>query len=692
MDLTYRGNKHIVPVVILVLASILVYSNTFKNPFTWDDENLILENKYVQNIKNIPLFFTAKYWRYMHPGIKDHYRPITVISVAIDYFIWKDNPFGYHLTNLLLHILNCILVYMLGLMLMRGHCEERSDEAIPNKRLLRGGLRQTLAMIVPFLAAILFATHPIHTESVTWIKNRFDLISLAFFLSSLLLFIRYTKEDKSNIVYLGALFSFFLVLLSKEMSITLPFILLIYVLYFIPKEERKETIKATIPFFGFAAFYIILKYTELLKTVSSSDSPGLMLFPHILLVFKTIACYIKLLILPVNLNAERMLEVPVSILEPTMLLSVSGIIVLIFIAIFTYNRLRIASFSVLWILCTLLPASNIIFLASRPIAEQRLYIPSAGFCLLLAFCLNLLYENKLQRIAVSLTALILIFYSYTTFMRNFDWRDPLTFWVKTAAASPRNFRVHNNLGSAYYNLGRYLDAIALYKKSIEINPGFAMAYNNLGAAYRNIGKNDEALEAFNKAIMLNPNDAEAYNNLAVALYEKSGLTDKAVKYFQRAIELKPDYAEVYNNFAAALYAEFGNVSMVKELYEKAMGYKPDYADPYYNLGLMYDAAKDYAEAVRYYEKAVQIKPDYAEAYNNLGAAYKDLSMYEDAIKNLKKAVELKPDYLIAHKNLARAYNDVKLYDQAKEEWMIVLRLKPTDAEAKKRLEELKGVK
>ena len=453
--------KRYIAFILLILVSIIIFSNTFQNPFMWDDNELIVENRYIKHLKFIPFLFSFTYWKYHHPLTKGFYRPITTTSFALDYSLWGTNPFGYHLTNLILHILNVMLIYLTLSLLGRGKGEGMFS--------------------IPFLAALFFAAHPIHTESVSWIKNRSDLLVLLFFLISFMLFIRYTQKRKGVLPYLVAIFCFILALSSKAVAFSLPFILVSYILCFIPRESYKKAIISTIPFFGVMAGYIIYKLIAPSYAAATNVEYSMAISSKIFLVTKTLGYYFKLLILPINLNAERLLAIPESFFEPGVFISFIVLLIISIITIKTFTREKLISFGLLWIFLTLGPVSNIIFLSARPIAEQRLYIPSLGFCLILALVITKLWQSKPTKpIAILSSAFILIFYSSATIMRNYDWNDPVAFWSKTLEGSPDSFRAHNNLGKEYYLIGRYEEAITSYNKAIEIYPYYALGYNKLG--------------------------------------------------------------------------------------------------------------------------------------------------------------------------------------------------------------------
>ncbi|MDD5194264.1 MAG: tetratricopeptide repeat protein [Candidatus Omnitrophica bacterium] len=612
-----------ISLIILIILSALVFSNTLKNSFIWDDEELILENKHTQTLRDIPFLFSPAHWKYYVPQEPDWYRPIRVLTLAVDYFFWRSNPFGYHLTNLLLHILNVIIIYFLVLKL-----KALASRAGPEIGVV--GWRKFFEPA--FITAALFATHPIHTESVSWIKNRSDLLASMFFLLSLFLFIRHTSrrgiftplERKPRVDFLTgftyscAIFLLILSLLSKEMGLMLPCILLLYIICFVPRQNRLKATLETLPFFGIVFVYFIFCRFILATAPEAAVMPKINLYLHLFAVLKTIGYYTGLLIAPIGLNADRSFSIPQSFFDPTVLSSglLLLVIALIITRVFKFSKLFV--FALLWIFIMLLPAANIIFLGARPIAEQRLYIPSLGFCLIVALMLvkfswwgqKFLSRTTAAGAATALFIFVLTFYSAVTFRRNFDWKDSITFWLKTAKQSPNSSRVLYNLGTAYVYAGNYEKAVIYYKQTLMLDPLKVDAYHNLGSIYYMTKKFDEAVFFYQKALECNSHLIKAYNNL--------GFT-----------------------------------------------YKFNAAEIYYNLGTAYRSLANYDEAIGSFGKAIELKPDFAAAYNNLANVYGDIAKLEEAIALYKKAIAIEPRVGQFYNNLALVYFKKKQYALAK---------------------------
>ncbi|MFH1379984.1 MAG: hypothetical protein ABII23_06875, partial [bacterium] len=377
---------HLRNIIILSLLTIGVFANTFDVPFAWDDEDNIIENEYVTNPPSPFIYFTPDYWE-AYSSITRYgtrYLPLRTLTFAIDYYFWKARPFGYHVTNLIFHLANVLLVYICALMLFAN-------------------------VEFALFGALIFAVHPMHVESVTWIKNRTDLITLIFYLLGLILYIKSNnmvkdvqqkvssikyqvsndKNQKSSIKYqkylflLGSVCCYVLTLMSKEMGITLPVIILLYIICFVDKKMWKKAFFTTLPLWLVCYAYLYFKLF-IIKSGSAFDFKQIHigLYSHVLVVLKSIVHYVFLMVFPFSFNPDRSIGIPVSMFEPYVLVSMAAIVLFIIIAVKLYRRSSPGFFSFLWIFVTLGPVSNVFFIVTRPIAEQRLYIPSVGCALL----------------------------------------------------------------------------------------------------------------------------------------------------------------------------------------------------------------------------------------------------------------------------------------------------------------------
>ncbi|MFH1665095.1 MAG: tetratricopeptide repeat protein [Candidatus Omnitrophota bacterium] len=657
----FKLKKQHIHIFILITACALLFGNTFKNPFMWDDKYVFVDDKHIKDLRNIPYFFSPHYWQpapFEAEKEKGEYRPISAVSFAIDHALWGLNPAGFHLTNLLLHTANVLLVYFVTLILAKlaGISRKNDDDLRLN----------SIFFDIPFLCAIFFAAHPVHTESVTWIKNRTDILASLFMLASFIVFIKHLSCKGSRrciILYSTGLFFFAAALLSKAMAVTLPLILLLFIFYFLPAGKRVRSALKTAPFFIMSLAFIALKTCALgMPGLPSEKIPDASLCQHIMIVFQTMGFYFKMLLFPLKLNAAHPMFIPESFLEEAVLYSMAAMFFLIFAITKTFREEKLLSFSISWIILTLLPVSNIVLLSGRPVAEQRLYIPSVGFCMILSIGLSRLRSTKIPGVTKKALAnyaavpalAILAFYSATTVTRNRDWIDPVTFWSKTQKNSPLQAVASYNLANALVDAGETDKALLLLEKAARLDPTQTRIYNNLGVEYMARGETAKAVAMFTKSAELNPMNVDALNNLGDA-YQKSGKPMEAITAYKKAIKAAPDNPSVYINLGAA-YGALGQINRAADLINKSLKFDPYNPNAYYNLGKVYGLMGKKDEAIKAYNKAITLDPDYAEAYYNLGIEYSETGDFKNALTAYEKVLKTDPFNVAAYNNIGVLYN------------------------------------
>ncbi|MFP4445106.1 MAG: tetratricopeptide repeat protein [Desulfosudaceae bacterium] len=566
------GTIKIPPLIYLIVLATLtlaVFANTLENDFVWDDNFLIPRNYQIKSFKNFSFLFSA-HDREMLPNAV--FRPVRTISFALDYKIWGLDPFGFHLTNLLLHTANVCMVYWLIMILAAARGGDQEAGAIP-----RGGFWS-----VPFLTALFFALHPIHTESVSYIKNRSDLLAFFFMLLTLLCLYAWLKSSqtrKAMLAYGGAMLCFLLALGSKAMALALPPILVVLCLSrIVPVPPPRQTVFALLPFFGLMVLYFWLRQLSPAAAVPGEMAVDPGSWQHFLIIIKTLGWYLKMMILPVNLNAEHVFQPPVSLFELSVLLSLAGLLVLGLALAVTWQRSGVAFLALAWILLTLMPVANIIYLVSRPIAEQRLYIPSLGFCLLLGIGLQRwfrLCKGAVRLIPFGVMIGLATFYAAFTIQRNFVWQDWFTLFSQTVIDSPGSARVRNNFGVALAEKGRYPEAEQQFKAALRINPRYAAARNNLGTACLDQGRREEAIEHFRASLAIDRDYVLAHKNLGVAMRQKGAL-DVSLAHLRAALRIQPAFPAAHYQLGLTLLQK-GAAKAACRHFARALAIDPDYA-------------------------------------------------------------------------------------------------------------------
>ena len=607
---------HLISISLILVISIAIYSNTFKNGFVYDDHFTIVDNIFIKDWKNLSDLLSKDYFSRSGEAT---YRPVVTLSYFIDYYLWGLKPFGYHLTNLLLHSVNVILFYLFTISLLRD----------------RG---------VAFLAALLFAVHPVLTEAVNAISYREDILIVVFLLPSFLLFLKISNSSMNKIrwwtFYILSLLLYLLALFSKEMAVTFPLLLVVYYICFKDKEGWQKGSSFFYYFSGYTVvtiFYLFLYLAPFINpdlTPFGSHKPEGFSYPNtltrLLTLPQVLLKYLWLIMVPWKLTADYVVKFSLSWAEPSVLFSIF-LLSVIGAAVFHLSKIyRKELFGLLWFFVSLLPVMNIVPI-NNVIAERYLYLPFVGISLLCSswlVCLNRAKVNlsryALKREVVTIIiGLIILVYGGRTIFRNMDWRDDLILWSQTIIVSPESAKAHNNLGKAYDKLGRFQEAIKEYQIALhflpdnpdQYKPDQYKLFSNLGRAYASLNRWQEAVEEYQKALRIRPSDADAHNNLGIA-YTSLGRWQEAIAEYQRTIE-----------------------------------FKSDHPDAHYNMGIAYANLGRWQEAVEEYKKSLAIKQDDPDAHNNIGVIYYEQNRIEDALKEWEAALSINPDHEQAKKNI-----------------------------------------
>ena len=566
VDLLLKAfDRPMLPIAVLVLGGVLVYLNSLSNGFVFDDYAVIVENKYLTDRGTDFLsFFNRAYFK-IAAG-EASYRPVATLSYFLIHLTAGLNPFYYHLTSVALHILNILLVYWLA-------------------RLI---LKNSLAALI---AGLLFACHPVQTEAVDCIAYNEDLLTGFFFLLAFILYLKATPEHEKKAAvnyYSGSLIFFLLGLLSKEMAITLPAVLLLYDLT-LRAGDRQAFSLAMIQkavrdrgwlYAGYAAvglLYLALRFIFLSNPVAQATPSYGSLFERILYLPEHIFSFVKLAIFPVELNAGYVFSYPSGFFDISNLVGFAIIVGLVAASFYIYKHSRQVFFCIWWFLITLFPVYNIIPIFN-PLAERYLYIPLIGFCMLAAlFFSGLLLGRFSKAIALKILSLVVLitvigFYAAVTVARNPDWKDNYTLWSKTVVSSPNSSVAHGSLGRAYQDRGQPAKAVGEYEKALQIFPDDFKAHYNLGVIYDQQGFTAKAVHHYQRSIEINPAYANAHFNLA-NIYQRQGLPGKAIGQYRKVIELEPEDFEARNNLGVC-YAEQGELEKAIAEWEEVLKIDP----------------------------------------------------------------------------------------------------------------------
>jgi tetratricopeptide (TPR) repeat protein len=588
---------------------------------------------------------------------KGSYRPVRVLSYAIDYYFSRLNPLSYHISNITYHMATILFVYLITLLLLGNR-------------------------LTAFLTALLFAVCPVHTDSVTYIAGRRDILFTLFYLIGVYTFLKYRQTHKFLFILLS-MTAYLLSIGSKEMGVTLPAIFLIYdMVNYLPQEAKEPRLKSARSlatalkniWIQHKYFYCIF-FTEALafvyyKVFITSPSHqkeyyGDSLLTTLLTTGKIILHYLKLFLFPINLVADYSYDAFPLVSSPFEWSVFSPIILLLLILVILWRMLtrnKWIAFGGFWFFITLLPVCHIIP-HHELLAEHYLYLPSYGFCLIAALFFTSLLENKRHfPLTFSILIAIILLFSLRIIDRNRDWKDGMALWSKTVKTVPRCARAQNNLGVEHLNDGKDKEAMSHLEAALEIKPEYADAYNNLGLAYKKLGLYVHAIWHFRRAIEIRKKNPGANNNLATTLGQ-IGFYDMAIRNLKRILKQNPNYPQIHNNLGI-VYQQRGQLELAEEHFKKELLRTPNNVEAHNNLGILYRSQGLYDKAVEEFKQVLALNPDFAEVHCNLGAVYNNKGWYNYAISEFKKALRLKPRYADAMNNLGNAYRGISQYDQA----------------------------
>ena len=634
----HRKIVHLLIVAGLCAAILAAYWNALGNGFVNDDTPQILSNPDIRTLSGLTeyIYGPVKLLTAYRVNVEQsHYRPLFWASLGLDHLVWGTHPFGYHLTNLLLHMANaCLLYWLLSTLFSRA----LDASAI----------------------ALLWALHPLQTEAVAYISGRVIAVATLFLLIGLLAWLRASRTGHASTGFLGlASSSFLLALLSHEIAVTYPLLLLWIDWY---RSRASHPLQPSLPgrmrwleailLLAPLAAYLALRLT-VAPFGKNVTGEGLLagLGARLALVLLTLSRYLRLLLFPVRLSADwsNSIHPPTTVADLSFWLAVALLVAAGWLALRLRTFSRAAFFGVGWFVLTLLPVSNVVPLYSV-LAERYLYLPSAGFCIALvmgavaaADRLRGIVPVATSRSALAaLAALLALLYGGRTALRNRDWRDDVTLASATLAVTPESFLYNYMLGAYYVREGRYDLAKDLLTEALRRNPDLATAYGSLGELYEAIGRDDLAGEAYRNAVRLQPTVWLGHFKLGL-LYQRHGEAEQALEAFDQAVRYDPRSVSALNALAAATLSK-GDLPAARNLLERVLALDPNNATAQANLGALYVRLGQPERALAAFQAAAAADPTLATAHYNLGLLYRRLGQPERARAAFRQAAALDPAF------------------------------------------------
>ena len=650
--------------IILGVLAFLLYANTLRNGWALDDVMVLKDNTMVaQGAKAIPELLTTPHMRGYLVIPNDLYRPLSLVMFALEVQFFGMNPAVHHFFNVLTFA-GCVIMLFLFL-----------DKFFDRKRTL-----------VAFIAAAIFAVHPLHTEVVANIKSRDELMCFFFGFWALNLYMNYMKSGKMLQLLLGTV-AMYLSFISKETVIAfLGLVPLIFFLYSNQDKKRALFITAS-TFIAFAIFFGIR--TSVLSAYNANQ-PGagvefidnaLSKAPGALSKFATevvvMGKYLKLMFAPYPLLCTYSYNsIPFADLSSIgfwVSLLAYGAMIYMAIKLFMKDRKNPWTFAVIFFLATIFLFSNFPFLMGAELAERFAFFASVGVCLAGALAIEKwviksegapVTEIRSTKVMGVLVVVCLLF-GGMTFARNMDWKDDYTLFSTDVQKSPNDCRLYHNMATAraenMYNLEtdtvkkKEMDAqsIADLRKALEIFPDYADAHVEMGRIFDRLRMPDSALKHDARALQLNPENATANNNMG-SVYLETARYKEAIGMFKKSAALNANFKYPYVNMGRA-YQQLKQYDSAIINYRTALALDPGYTDLWQEIGTNFFMMQRYDSAEVYFKKVLTINANEPNAINNLGAIYLNQQKYGQAAEYFKKAVALNPNYINAYSNLGRAY-------------------------------------
>ncbi|MFA5857639.1 MAG: tetratricopeptide repeat protein [Elusimicrobiota bacterium] len=628
---------------VLVCVTALAYLPVLNNGFTnWDDNVLVTDNPLTKSLApgNIIKIFTT-FCNY-------EYRPLLYLSFAVEYFFVKLQPWLYHLTSLLLHLLNCILAFVF-------------IYRLTNKNIITAGI-----------AALIFALHPVQVQAVAWIAGRDDVLYTLFYLLSLIFYLRYIDTGgKDTKFYFLSLIMFFVSLFSKTLAVTVPLIMFL-IDYFYGRKFTRNVLLEKVPFIlGGIAVGVLAVVAQLSYEVPREKLMRYNFSRNVVGTFDDFVFYFNKIFYPNDLSCFYQDYKPAG----GQYFSVFLVFAILLGIGFTGKFTKKVIFGSAFFLMAILPVLKLT--TGRPTSDHRLYLSLLGVAYLvgeliswitLGVSYRMSWVNKLKNmVVVVLITAVTVTFTYLTNERVKVWKDSLTLWNDALEKNPRLALGYSNRAQAYLSVGEFDKAAADCEKMAELT---AIAAQFSGPVQSSSNKNIGNTKKTQSPQEVN---AIAYNNHGVVMFEK-GEYGLAVQDYTKAIELNEKAAEGYANRGAA-YQELGKFELAFRDYEQTIKLDPTFAPAYYNRGKLYLKFNRLQDAVREFTEAIKYRGDYYESYANRGDAFLDLREYEAAIKDYTTVLRFS-ETARTYNRRGAAYSMLKQYDKALHDFRKAEKLAP----------------
>lgn len=658
---------HVLVVICIAGAVLLCYGHTLDVPFVFDDRTAIVENQKIRDVD-----------RFLHLKALTAQRPLADLTFAVNYTRGELDVFGYHVVNIAIHIISACLVYALAMLVFRRVNPGSDSRNTDSKKFI----------LPAVFTALVFALHPVQTQAVTYIVQRYTSMAALFYLGAVVCYVLGRQSMQFNPksappssamtkggISLKSIGLFTLsfacglaAFLSKQTALSLPLAILLmeYLLFDRTWAGWKKKLVYLLPLC--AAFIVFVLYSagvlqgdislgRLLEETDqrTRETMEVSRLQYLMTQFQVITIYLGQLIWPANLSLDFMYPFVDSLFQNWTFWGLLLLLTLVAAGFWLRRKQPFISMGIFWFFIALSVESSLIPI-SDALFIHRLYLPMFGFALVLGIALHqavLRWKYPALLAAVLLVCVL----SVVTFQRNQVWQDRITLWSDTVSKRPENPRAHNNLGQALEDEGHIQDAAKHYRKALALQPGYADAHLNLGLVLAKSGRLDQAGRHFVRAAERRPGLAKAHYNLGLVRQSQKELKE-AGKHYQRALKADPGMQQARLNLAGVL-AETNRPQKAIEQLDIILSKDPRHFDALMNkASLLYMTGRS-SQALEVVDQALEIRPESVQAGMNKGIMLIQSGQPNEAVQTLSRVLKEEPKNQQARQLLFQAMQSLK---------------------------------
>jgi tetratricopeptide (TPR) repeat protein len=623
-----ESQREIVTFLALSILAFLPYANTLLNAFVYDDYFQVVENPYVHSFRYLREIFATTVWSFQGAnGITNYYRPLMSFGYLLFYQVAGAVPFSFHLANVALNVVVVLLVFSV--------------------------VRRLSGERVGLIAAGLFALHPLHTESVAWVAGVTDLELSVFYLLTFLFYLRLPEPEKGYGWRAAMCGSFVLALLSKEQAMTLPVLVTLFEHFY--RDDRATTplrqkMARYGPLWALAALYLVVRGILLGGVASIVSRPDLSWYEVGLSAISLLGGYQRKLIWPAHLTTYYVFHKSSHLTDRNVLLALAGLALCASVFAVLWRRAHLLSFAFIVIFLPLGPVLNAKWMPASVFAERYLYLPSIGFCWLVAWAAVTLWSADLRAFlrpvsrAVPLMLIAIAFlYAVKTVARNRDWRTGESLFLKRLEQGDASL-IRNNLGAVYFDNGNLNGAEREWLEALAAGPNNALALDNLAFLRQRQRRFAESLDYSWRALRIQPHYMMAHLNLAETLAEMDRVAEAEWQY-RIATAISPLSTRAHNAYGEFLFNS-ERLEDARIEYEHSAAVDPT-GEAYDRLGDIYQASEDRPRTEAAFRQALALNTYDSHAHFGLGQVLEAAGKQEDALHEFESGLRLDPSDPVA---------------------------------------------